>query len=408
MALAAKRGSRRHYAFVVVAMGALTVMGALGLARYPYSLILPTMKDALSLSYTEMGMLSTSFFVGYVVFALLTSMAATRLGARKVIFICMTVAGLGLAATGLAQGFAMALVTLTITGAATSGGYVQAMAMPSAWFSPKRRGMAAGAQVGGMGVGAVTSGFLIPMVLVAFGGAGWRYAWFFLGAAVLAIAMAGGVWYRNRPSDKGLLPFGPPEPPSSTPVSDAPLGKIYTSHLLWHTSAVYLLYGFTNIVVMTFFTAHLTKGLGLDTPEAGRAWAVMGTMTILSGFLWGFVSDRLGRKYGLALSLCFLGLGAALLGVSQGLPMIYVSGAIFGLCLTGAPSIIAAASGDYFGSRMAAPALGFLTVSFGLGQAFGPSLAGYIADLTGAFVIPFLLAGAASILAAGGALLLKK
>lgn len=397
-----------HYAFVVLAMGVLTVLGALGLARYPYALILPPMKDALNLNYTEMGLLATGYFAGYLVFAVLTSVLAAKLGSRVVIFVSMVVAGIGLAATGLSQGFLVALAARTVTGAATAGGYVQAMAMPSAWFTFKRRGMAAGSQVGGMGIGFVASGFLIPPVLAASALSGWRYAWLFLGAAVVAIAVAGGIWFRNRPSDLNLLPYGPPETGGTVAAHEGPIGKVYASRLLWHISVVYLLYGFTNIVIMTFISAYLTRELSIDAADAGKVWAVLGVMTVVSGLTWGSISDRLGRRYGLAISLVLLGTGSAGLAGSQDLGFIYVSAALFGFCLTGAPAIVAAASGDYFGPRLAAPALGFLTVSFGIGQAVGPSLAGYIADLTGSFVIPFYLAGAASVLAAAGALLIRR
>jgi hypothetical protein len=59
---------------------------------------------------------------------------------------------------------------------------------------------------------------------------------------------------------------------------------------------------------------------------------------------------------------------------------------------------VAAACGDYLGSRLALVALGFVTLFFGLGQAAGPSVAGALADATGSF-------GPASLLAAGVALL---
>lgn len=397
-----------HYAFVVLTMGMLTVVGALALARYPYALILPSMKEALGLNYTEMGLLGSGFFVGYLVFAVLTSIVAARFGARLVIFVSMLVAGLALAATGLAQSFGMALIARTLTGAATAGGYVQVMALPSAWFTLRRRGMATGGQTGGLGVGFVATGFIIPWILYSYGESAWRYSWLFLGGTVLVIALAGGVWIRNRPADRGLSPFGPPDPVPESPSAHSPLGKVYTSPVLWHISLVYLLYGFTNIVIMTFFSAYLTKEAGLDVAEAGRAWAVMGAMNIFSGLTWGAVSDRIGRRYGLAASLFFLGLAVFVFTGSQNLAITYASGALFGFCLAGPPSIVAAASGDYFGSRMAAPALGFLTVSFGIGQAIGPSVAGYIADLTGSFVVAFYIAGAASLLGVVGSLLLRR
>ena len=62
---------------------------------------------------------------------------------------------------------------------------------------------------------------------------------------------------------------------------------------------------------------------------------------------------------------------------------------------------IAAAAGDLLGARLAAGALGFLTVFLGIGQVTGPFVAGRIAQSTGSFAGAFVLAG---VLALAGAL----
>ncbi|MFP3880675.1 MAG: MFS transporter, partial [Dehalococcoidia bacterium] len=56
-----------------------------------------------------------------------------------------------------------------------------------------------------------------------------------------------------------------------------------------------------------------------------------------------------------------------------------------------------------------APAgLGFITLFFGIGQALGPAVAGYLFDLTGSFVSSFIVATAVSAVGMVGSLLLKK
>jgi len=51
--------SKFHYAWIVVGAGTIGVMGALGLGRFGYTVILPAMKDGLGLSYGQMGLLGT-------------------------------------------------------------------------------------------------------------------------------------------------------------------------------------------------------------------------------------------------------------------------------------------------------------------------------------------------------------
>ena len=57
---------------------------------------------------------------------------------------------------------------------------------------------------------------------------------------------------------------------------------------------------------------------------------------------------------------------------------------------------MAAAAGDFVGPRLAPAGLGFITLFFGVGQAIGPALGGYLADATGTFTIPFLTAAGIS------------
>jgi MFS family permease len=58
---------------------------------------------------------------------------------------------------------------------------------------------------------------------------------------------------------------------------------------------------------------------------------------------------------------------------------------------------MAATAGDYVGPRLAPAGLGFITLFFGIGQALGPAVGGYLADLTRSFTVPFLLAAGVSL-----------
>jgi MFS family permease len=69
---------------------------------------------------------------------------------------------------------------------------------------------------------------------------------------------------------------------------------------------------------------------------------------------------------------------------------------------------MAAAAGDYVGPRLAPAGLGFITLFFGIGQALGPALGGYLADVSNTFTIPFLVAGGISLIGMVLSFYLKK
>src|SRR5512139_2687827 len=127
------QGARLHYAWVVLGMGVLAVFGALGLGRFAYSAVLPSMQAGLHLGNTGAGYLATVSLVGYLTLAVLGGALASRLGPRVVIGCALGVAGIGMLVTSAAHGFAVAAVGAFLTGMGSGAGNVATMGLMSAW-----------------------------------------------------------------------------------------------------------------------------------------------------------------------------------------------------------------------------------------------------------------------------------
>ena len=89
------------------------------------------------------------------------------------------------------------------------------------------------------------------------------------------------------------------------------LRRVVGEGQIWKLSSVYLAFGFSYIIYLTFFIAYLTKELGMSTTEAGRIFALLGFLSIFCGLPWGSLSDRIGRRYAstfghLTLAISFL------------------------------------------------------------------------------------------------------
>jgi sugar phosphate permease len=407
-----------HYGWVILFMSVVTVLGCLGFARFGYTMILPHMKDGLGLTKTQAGNLATGNFIGYLVLAIVGGFLAARYGPRVVISLAMLLVGVTMFLTGLAPNFQMALVWRTLTGVGSGGSNVPVMGLVPAWFGTKRRGLASGIAAGGSSVGLAITGPLIPRIIDAYGADGWRYSWYYLGAMTVIIAILCFVLLRNRPEEKGLMAIGsdesPPPPPQGKPLDGArdrasslQWGLVYKSGAVWHLALIYVMFGFSYIIYATFFADYLTGEAGFTKEAAGWLWMLAGLVSFVSGFIWGTVSDVIGRKYGLALVYFLQGLCFIIFGLWKATPGYYLSVFLFALTAWSIPAIMAATSGDYLGPRLAPAALGFVTVFFGIGQAIGPTLAGYIGDVTGSYTWAFVIAGLAAFVGAGGALSLR-
>ena len=146
------------------------------------------------------------------------------------------------------------------------------------------------------------------------------------------------------------------------------------------------MFGFSYVIYMTFFAAYLIKEMKLSQAEASGLWAMVGGFSIFCGVIWGGISDLLGRKYGSVIAYLTLALSYAIFALVKTPTGFYASAVIFGLTAWSIPTIMAAAAGDYVGPRLAPAGLGFVTLFFGIGQALGPTVGGYLADVTHSFL----------------------
>jgi MFS family permease len=399
-----------HYAWIIAATGCLVTILAHGFGRMSYSVILPSMKDGLMLSYTQLGSIATGNFIGYLCLAIVGGFLAARFGVRRVVFVSLIVIGVSLFLTGLADSFLFAFFTRLVSGAGNGGSYVPIMALPAAWFIIKRRGLATGIVSAGIGTGLFLSGVMLPPVISAFGREGWRYAWFMLGIIVFLLAFVCFAFLRDSPKDMGLGVYGGEVRETGGPKVTlfSAFRDIVVEPEIWKLGGVYFMYGFSYIVYLTFFVAYLTKEMQVPAVAAGRIFGVLGIFSIFCGVIYGWVSDIVGRRYGSMLAYLTLALSYILFAFWKDYTGFYLSAVVFGIAAFSIPVIMAAAAGDAVGGKLAPAGLGFITLFFGIGQALGPMIGGYIKDATGTFTYAFLLSAAVSLAGGAGSLVLRK
>ena len=405
-----------HYGWIVVLMGMLTTVGAHGFGRMAYTLILPEMCAGLGITFTKAGMLASGNLMGYLIFSLIGGILASRYGSRIVISLSLLLMGITMLLTGMAATFEHALVMRLLTGIGNGGAYVPAMALGSTWFAMRQRGFATGIVSGGIGVGTCISGIIVPLILIVYGTEGWSYAWYYLGGAVLVISAICWIFLRNRPVDLGLQQVGETKRVSSPAaaalsvkkgVSNLQWSLVYRMKEVWFIGIVYFMYGFSYVIYMTFFKQFLIEA-GVADARASAMWALVGGLSIFCGVIWGGISDILGRNKGAALAYLVLACSYAVFAFFNSMGAFYLSTVLFGLSAWSIPTIMAAAAGDHVGPDLAPAGVGFVTLFFGIGQVLGPTLGGYLRDVTGAFTLSFTVAVVVSLIGLAGSLWLMR
>ncbi len=380
-----------HYGWVIIALGFLVIFNALGMARFAYGVFLPAMHNGLGLSYERLGFIGTSNFAGYLCAVVVTPFMIRRFRHRATIAAGLLFISLCLFGISRSSSFVLILILFTLVGLGSGFANVSMMVLLPHWFRSQERGKAAGIICGGSGLGIIISGFLIPYLSRTLGVDGWRSGWLIFSGISLAIAASAALFLRNTPGEIGLEPMGAVAPaPVATeqfkPHDDSGKGRIVL--LL---GILYLLFGITFMVYGTFIVATMVKEYGFSEAKAGIYWSWVGFFSVFSGVVFGTISDRIGRKKGLALVFLVQSTAYILVGINCGTVGIVVSVILFGLALFAIPAIMAATVGDYLGASGAANAFVMITIFFAAGQTLGPGGAGMIAGVTGTFSITFLL-----------------
>jgi len=357
-------------------------------------MILPGMQIGLRLSDTQAGILVAASLLGYLAVSVSCGFLTGRFGYRVTITFFLSVTGAAALFLGLSRSFTAALPASILLGIGSAGSNIPMMSLLALWFSSKRRGMAVGLSTSGSSLGLLITGLIIPFFYSTSGmETGWIHAWYCLAGFVIVISVLGGFLLRSPPD---------------RPNKKLRVRHLYKEKILWHLAGIYTLFGLSYIIYATFFASYLVSEIGFSIHRAGSLWSVIGIISIGSGLLWGSISDKVGRKYALALVFLLQGLCYGIFGVWKSMPGVLLSSLLFSLTSWSIPAIMAASAGDLFEPRIAPAAFGFITLFFGIGQATGPVVAGAVADLTGSFTHAFAAAAVFALAGSAGSLLLRR
>lgn len=354
---------------------------AMGIGRFVYTPILPGMMEGLGLSASDAGLIASANYAGYLVGAIV---AAGNWGQGREYTAAMAALALTAvlsAAMGLTDNILAFLAIRFVGGVASAFVMVFLTTIIFARLAQAGRGELQAWHFGGVGFGIAVSSLMTGALLLA--AAPWQAGWLWSGALAAA-----GFLVVLLLVDRGPVPAQKPMAEPAMPKTAA----------MTRIVVAYGLFGFGYIVTATFLVAIVREG------EAGRmfesvVWLVTGLAGLPSVWLWSMAA----RRYGLSAMFAFACVVEAV-GVAASVAMHGHVGPIVAGVLLGGTFIAITAMGLQIARRLAGEAprrvLALMSASFGLGQILGPVVAGLVADRTGSFTAPSLLAAGVLLIAA--------
>jgi len=390
----------------------LSVLACLGFGRFALGAILPFMKNGLDLSYGETGLVASAVFLGYLVSVTTVGHFVLRYKPKKVIVTSLFVITIGMVVDANAVGFWTAYIGSFLIGIGSGGAYIPSLGLLGQWFVRERKGMALGIAMAGAGIGIVFSGFAVPAIVGIDPISGWRFSWYILAIGVIIISIANWITIRNHPGELGLKPIGATSSQTQDVTDKASIGNssdlVYKNKMIWLTGLNYFAWGFSYIIFSTFLVDYLMTDVGFDKQLAGTYFSISGVISIISGFLWGSISDRFGRM--MTLSVVFGIQFFMLISISftSSPLLLLVSVIIYSLTLWGVPTIMNASVSDFVHTPFVPVAMGFITLFFSIGQFISPVVTGFLIDISGSYFLALLLSAIASMLGGVGCGFLHK
>lgn len=383
-----------HYGWIILIISFFVVASSLGIGRFSYGMLLPSLQEGINLTHSESGFIASANMLGYSLGALVVGSLVFRFGSRVIISASLLGAGLSMMAIGFAGGFLSVSILRFITGFGSAGANIAVMGLSSLWVSKNYRGIANGFLVGGSGVAILFTGRLVPSIMGLYPEYGWRYNWFILGGMVLLIGFLSWILIKNRLQGH-LASLGSCASNSADENINCPVfavKDIINFPKVRIIAFTYFCYGISYIIYATFFVNYLVGEKGLPQSLAGDIWSTVGLLSIGSALIWGSISDKIGRPYALTVVYFLQGTGYVIAAAASGQIFMWVSAVIFGLTAWSIPGIMASYCGDLLGPRNATTLLGLVTLIFSIGSIIGPSSGGFIKEISSSFASAFYLA----------------
>ena len=348
----------------------------MGLGRFSYTAMVPALVEAGGMTAVEAGHIGMVNLIGFMLGAAVSAMLLRIGSARRVLTVAIVLSGVALAASALPYGFAWLALWRGVVGITTGITMVLSLALIAATAPERKRPVAASFMFAGVGMGVLTAGTLVPLLL-AYGLAATWSGLALAGFAGVVLAIWG---WRAAPD---LRP-----PASSTrkaPVVWRPLSGLLVAHALFSL----------GIVPHTlYWVDYIARGLGQGISIGGMHWSLVGVSSVLGPWMAAWLALRMGAAWGLVAGFLALGIGIGGPALWPAVVMLVLSSVLFG-AQPGMSALMAVRARE-LGSPEAMPrVMRAMILANSCGAVIGGLTVPALYGLTGSHGAVFLLGGAA-------------
>lgn len=348
------------------------VASTYGFGVYLFANLVVDMRRDIGFGYTTVGLITGGAQIGFLLFSSVTSVISRYVEGWKISLVSTLITSLALLGLSVSNNVWLSGALLILLGGCSASVYIPLAEIVAKGFSPGNRSRVMGLISSGTSYGVFINGLLVSFLTLQ---GGWRSIW--LTAGLISLGLCALAWYLLRTMGTG----GPSREGSVTLDNRTP----WLSRSLYLTWAIAFLNGMALLPFQTYLAPYLRDELGVSVQDAGFIWTTIGAVGMASGFLVGWIADKVGVRASLAMCFLSAGLAAAVVFGCNSLPLFYVAAFLFALAFYPIFGLVPSYIGQIVPVSRLTQAFGIANVLIGLGGVCGNFLGGLSKDLTGSF-----------------------
>lgn len=335
-----------------------------------FSPILLIVKEDLGLTYTQSGMFTTSYFIGYTLGQIPWGYLTNRLRASRAVFL----SALGLATTTFVSSFATTgnevFIARFFAGFLGAGIFVPSVRLISGWFPVRNRGLAIGLFGTGTSVGGIVISFSSPFIALSFG---WRWSIRVLALLGFAVASAIRIGLKDASEKESISKNG------------ESLRTVAFQRAFWILGYdQFIRLGF-SYAVNAWLPTFLAENYGLSTLTASLSITLISVIGLFSNPFGGLISDRIGETKSIAITFAILIPSFYFLAAYSNAALVWILIALIGFFINFLRSPLFSMLPKIFGIRHSGIITGYQNTFASAGAFFFPLLIGFLKDTTASF-----------------------
>jgi len=381
-----------YYGYIITGLAFLVMMFAQGPFN-AFGVFFNPLREEFNWTHAmTSGAFSLSMIVRGV-FGVLMGGLTDRFGPRLVLTFCGILLGAGFFLMSRMAALWQFYVYYTVLiGTGMSGIWVPLLSSIARWFE-HRRVLMTSLVVSGVGLG----GMLVPpLANWLIEATDWRIAYKVVAVVVAVVVIIAAQFFR-KPAQTA------PSPAKTTEVTPPATGGLtikqaFRTKQLWLLLLIFFASGYFTFSLMVHLVPY-AENMGVSAMNASTLLAIMNGVS-LAGILAlaGAFGDRLGSQNVFKICFGLVVIGMAVLLTAGELRVLYLAVIPFGIAIGGLGASESPLVARMFGVASHGVIFGIAGLGFTSGTAIGPFVTGYLFDITGSYLISFIICAVVAVL----------